>query len=340
MTTYLVTGGAGFIGSNYIHFLLESDPGVRIINLDKLTYCGNLENLRDVEKDPRYRFVRGDIADRKLVEEILAERVDVVVNFAAETHVDRAVLGPEEFIRTDVLGTFNLLEAARDKGVGRYIQISTDEVYGSIAEGAFTEESPLNPSSPYSSGKAGGDLIARSYFVTYGMDVCITRCSNNFGPYQYPEKVIPLFVTNALEDRALPLYGDGLNERDWLYVGDHCEAIQLVVEKGQKGQIYNIGTGETLPNIQLTETILDILGKPKSLIQRVEDRPGHDRRYCVDSSRIRQLGWKPRHDFDSAIRETIEWYAEHPSWWKPLKSGEYLSYYKEQYGRRKILEES
>ena len=340
MTTYLVTGGAGFIGSNYIHFLLESDPGVRIINLDKLTYCGNLENLRDVEKDPRYRFVRGDIADRKLVEEILAERVDVVVNFAAETHVDRAVLGPEEFIRTDVLGTFNLLEAAREKGVGRYIQISTDEVYGSIAEGAFTEESPLNPSSPYSSGKAGGDLIARSYFVTYGMDVCITRCSNNFGPYQYPEKVIPLFVTNALEDRALPLYGDGLNERDWLYVGDHCEAIQLVVEKGQKGQIYNIGTGETLPNIQLTETILDILGKPKSLIQRVEDRPGHDRRYCVDSSRIRQLGWKPRHDFDSAIRETIEWYAEHPSWWKPLKSGEYLSYYKEQYGRRKILEES
>jgi len=340
LTTYLVTGGAGFIGSNYIHFLLESDPGVRIINLDKLTYCGNLENLRDVEKDPRYRFVRGDIADRKLVEEILAERVDVVVNFAAETHVDRAVLGPEEFIRTDVLGTFNLLEAAREKGVGRYIQISTDEVYGSIAEGAFTEESPLNPSSPYSSGKAGGDLIARSYFVTYGMDVCITRCSNNFGPYQYPEKVIPLFVTNALEDRALPLYGDGLNERDWLYVGDHCEAIQLVVEKGQKGQIYNIGTGETLPNIQLTETILDILGKPKSLIQRVEDRPGHDRRYCVDSSRIRQLGWKPRHDFDSAIRETIEWYAEHPSWWKPLKSGEYLSYYKEQYGRRKILEES
>lgn len=340
MTTYLVTGGAGFIGSNYIHFLLESDPGVRIINLDKLTYCGNLENLQDIEKDPRYRFVRGDIADRKLVEEILAERVDVVVNFAAETHVDRAVLGPEEFIKTDVLGTFNLLEAAREKGVGRYIQISTDEVYGSIAEGAFTEESPLNPSSPYSSGKAGGDLIARSYFVTYGMDVCITRCSNNFGPYQYPEKVIPLFVTNALEDRPLPLYGDGLNERDWLYVRDHCEAIQLVVEKGQKGQIYNIGTGETLPNIRLTETILDILGKPKSLIQRVEDRPGHDRRYCVDSSRIRRLGWKARHDFDSAIRETIEWYAEHPSWWKPLKSGEYLSYYKEQYGRRKILEES
>lgn len=340
MTTYLVTGGAGFIGSNYIHFLLESDPGVRIINLDKLTYCGNLENLRDIEKDPRYRFVRGDIADRKLVEEILAERVDVVVNFAAETHVDRAVLGPEEFIRTDVLGTFNLLEAAREKGVGRYIQISTDEVYGSIAEGAFTEDSPLNPSSPYSSGKAGGDLIARSYFVTYGMDVCITRCSNNFGPYQYPEKVIPLFVTNALEDRPLPLYGDGLNERDWLYVRDHCEAIQLVVEKGQEGQIYNIGTGETLPNIRLTETILDILAKPKSLIQRVEDRPGHDRRYCVDSSRIRRLGWKPRHDFDSAIRETIEWYAEHLSWWKPLKSGEYLSYYREQYGRRKILEES
>jgi len=340
LTTYLVTGGAGFIGSNYIHFLLESDPGVRIINLDKLTYCGNLENLRDIEKDPRYRFVRGDIADRKLVEEILAERVDVVVNFAAETHVDRAVLGPEEFIRTDVLGTFNLLEAAREKGVGRYIQISTDEVYGSIAEGAFTEDSPLNPSSPYSSGKAGGDLIARSYFVTYGMDVCITRCSNNFGPYQYPEKVIPLFVTNALEDRPLPLYGDGLNERDWLYVRDHCEAIQLVVEKGQEGQIYNIGTGETLPNIRLTETILDILAKPKSLIQRVEDRPGHDRRYCVDSSRIRRLGWKPRHDFDSAIRETIEWYAEHLSWWKPLKSGEYLSYYREQYGRRKILEES
>ncbi len=340
MTKYLVTGGAGFIGSNYIHFLLDHDPEAQIVNLDKLTYCGNLENLRDVEKIPRYQFVRGDIADRRLVEEILAEGVDVLVNFAAETHVDRAVLGPEDFIRTDVLGTFTLLDVARERGVGRYVQISTDEVYGSIAKGAFTEDSPLNPSSPYSAGKAGGDLIARSYFVTYGMDVCITRCSNNFGPFQYPEKVIPLFVTNALEDRSLPLYGDGLNERDWLYVLDHCEAIQVVVEKGEKGQIYNIGTGHTIPNIQLTETILEVLDKPHTLIQRVEDRPGHDRRYCVDASKIRRLGWRARHDFDSAIRETVEWYIQHPEWWKRLKSGEYLAYYKAQYGQRKPIEDS
>lgn len=335
MTTYLVTGGAGFIGSNYIHYLLKKDSGVRVVNLDKLTYCGNLDNLKDIENDSRYRFIHGDIADRQAVDEAFTEKIDVVVNFAAETHVDRAILGPEAFIRTDVLGTFTLLETAREKGIGRFVQISTDEVYGSIQDGAFTEASTLNPSSPYSSSKAGGDLLARSYFTTYGMDVCITRCSNNFGPYQYPEKMIPLFVTNALEDKPLPLYGDGLNERDWLYVTDHCEAIQTVVEKGVKGEIYNIGTGKTLPNIQLTRTILDVLGKPMTLIKYVEDRPGHDRRYCVDSSKIRKLGWVPRHDFDAAIRETIRWYESHPEWWKPLKSGEYLDYYRKQYGERK-----
>ncbi len=328
-----VTGGAGFIGSNFIRHILTKYPSYSVVNLDKLTYAGNLENLRDVEKDPRYSFVRGDVCDGALVREAMAG-CDAVVNFAAESHVDRSIMEAGEFLKTDVFGTFTLLEAVKDLRVPRYIQISTDEVYGSIERGAFRERDPLSPSNPYSASKAGGDLLARAYWTTYKLPVIITRSSNNFGPYQYPEKIIPLFITNALEDRPLPLYGDGKNVRDWLYVLDNCAAIDLVLHKGRDGEIYNVGGGTEVENIVLTRQVLRLLGKPESLIQPVKDRPGHDRRYALDCGKIRGLGWKPAYEFGRALAEAVEWYRANEAWWRPLKSGAFKEYYARQYGSR------
>jgi len=327
---YLVTGGAGFIGSNYIHFLLKKYADVEVINLDKLTYAGNLDNLRAIEQDSRYKFVKGDICDEKLVDK-LASEVDYIINFAAESHVDRSIGAPDDFIKTDVFGTFVLLEACRKYGIKKFIQISTDEVYGSTEGASFTETSPLMPSSPYSASKAGADRLAYSYWVTYQVPVIVTRCSNNYGPYQYPEKLLPLFVTNAIEELTLPIYGDGLNVRDWIYVEDHCAAVDFVLENGENGEIYNIGGGNERTNLEITEIILKTLGKPESLKRFVTDRPGHDRRYSVDWAKINALGWSPKFTFEEAIAQTIKWYTENFPWWKKIKSGEYLKYYKQQY---------
>jgi dTDP-glucose 4,6-dehydratase len=326
----LVTGGSGFIGSNFVHHLLTAHPEDSVVNLDKLTYAGNPENLRDVERDPRYRFVKGDICDASLVADLMAG-VDAVVHMAAETHVDRSNAGADDFLRTNVSGTHTLLEAARQSRVGRFLAVSTDEVYGSIASGAAREADRLNPSNPYSASKAGGDLLARAYWLTHRLPVVITRSSNNYGPYQYPEKVIPLFVTNALEDRPLPLYGDGRNVRDWLYVLDNCAAIDLVLRKGQDGEIYNIGGSNEVENITLTRTILHLLDKPETFITRVADRPGHDRRYALDSGKIHDLGWAPAYSFEAALRATVDWYRAHEAWWKPIKSGAFKAYYARQY---------
>ncbi len=317
MKKILVTGGAGFIGSNFVRYMLERHPDYRIVNLDKLTYAGNLDNLRDIEDNPRYEFIKGDICDGALIGKVM-KGVDVVLNFAAESHVDRSIVSPDEFVMTNVLGVNTLLKAARESGVERLIQISTDEVYGSIERGSFKETDPLTPSSPYSASKAGGDLLAHSYWVTYKFPVIITRSSNNFGPYQYPEKLIPLFVTNALEGKSLPLYGDGMNVRDWLYVLDNCEAVDFVLHKGKEGEIYNIGGDNELPNIEITREILRISGKPSSLIQFVQDRPGHDWRYSINSDKIKKLGWRPRHAFKEALEQTIRWYQENEWWWRKL----------------------
>ena len=329
----LVTGGAGFIGSAFVRRVLERHAEVSVTVLDKLTYAGNLANLEPVAEDSRYRFVQGDIADAELVEE-LAPTVDAIVNFAAESHVDRSIEQPDAFIRTDVYGTFVLLEAARRHGHQRYLQISTDEVYGHVPEGSSTEADPLRPRSPYSASKAGGDLLVGAYHTTYGLPTLLTRASNNFGPYQYPEKVIPLFITNAVDDEPLPLYGDGLQIRDWLYVDDHCDALELVLARGDLGGTYNIGAGNELTNLELTRTILELMGKPMSLVRSVPDRAGHDRRYSVDTSRLRKLGWAPAHSFADALGLTVEWYLEHEDWWRPLKSGDYLDYYRRQYADR------
>ncbi|PYM40478.1 MAG: dTDP-glucose 4,6-dehydratase, partial [Candidatus Rokuibacteriota bacterium] len=299
----LVTGGAGFIGSNFVRHVLTAHADDAVINFDKLTYAGNLENLRDVETDPRYRFVRGDIGDRAQVLEAM-EGVDAVVHFAAETHVDRSNAGAAEFLSTNVTGTFTLLEAARELKVARFVAIGTDEVYGSIAKGAARELDPLNPSNPYSASKAAADLLARAYWTTHRLPVIVTRSSNNFGPYQYPEKVIPLFITNAIEDKPLPLYGDGKNVRDWLYVLDNCAAIDLVLRKGKEGEIYNIGGSHEVENIVLTRQVLHLVGKPETLITPVVDRPGHDRRYALDSGKAHGLGWKPTHTFPKALEAT------------------------------------
>ncbi|MDD5429036.1 MAG: dTDP-glucose 4,6-dehydratase [Candidatus Omnitrophica bacterium] len=317
MKKLLITGGAGFIGSNFIRHILNKYKDCSIINLDKLTYCGNLENLKDIARDKRYKFVEGDIADDKLVKEIIKDR-DIVVNFAAETHVDRSIIDPYNFVRTNVTGTHVLLEAAKAKGIERFVQVSTDEVYGSIDKGSFRETDPLLPNSPYSASKAGADLLARSYFITFKLPVIITRSSNNFGPYQYPEKVIPLFITNALEDKSLPLYADGMNVRDWLFVLDNCEAIDAVLHKGTAGEVYNIGGGTEITNLELTGAILDILGKDKSLIKFVNDRPGHDKRYSLDITKIRSLGWAPKHDFRSSLELTVNWYKNNEEWWRRL----------------------
>jgi dTDP-glucose 4,6-dehydratase len=329
----LVTGGAGFIGSNFVRHVLIAHPGDSIVNLDKLTYAGNLENLRDVEADPRYRFVHADICDRARVREAM-QGVDAVVHFAAETHVDRSNLGADDFLRTNVTGTFTLLDAARELRVGRFLAVSTDEVYGSVAQGASREGDALNPSNPYSASKAAADLLARAYWTTHRLPVLITRSSNNFGPFQYPEKVIPLFVTNALEGKPLPLYGDGKNVRDWLYVLDNCAAIDLVLRKGRDGEIYNIGGGTEVENVALTRRILGLLGKPESLITPVADRPGHDRRYALDSAKVGALGWAPGSSFESALTATVEWYRTHEAWWKPIKSGAFRQYYQTQYAAR------
>jgi len=314
----MVTGGAGFIGSNFIRHILKKYPDYEVVNMDKLTYCGNPENLKDVEGDPRYRFVRGDIKDRESVARAM-DGCDVVVNFAAESHVDRSIKNPNHFVKTNVHGTMTLLRTAKDKAISTFLQIGTDEVYGSIDSGSFTEKSVLNPRSPYSASKAGADLLSLSFYATYKLPVVVTRSSNNFGPYQYPEKIIPLFITNALENKKLPVYADGMNVRDWLYVLDNCEAIDVVLHKGSPGEIYNVSSGNEITNIELTRRILEYTGKDEGLIRFVKDRPGHDKRYALDCDRIKALGWRPRHDFETALKDTIKWYRENESWWKRLK---------------------
>ena len=329
----VVTGGAGFIGSNFIRHVLAAHADDSIVNLDKLTYAGNLKNLADVADSPRYRFVHGDICDAKMVRDVL-RGADAVVNFAAESHVDRSLVEPDAFLRTDVFGVFTLLEAVRELGIPRFVHISTDEVYGSLATGSARESDPLRPSNPYSASKAGGDLLALAYWQTHRVPVLLTRSSNNFGPFQYPEKVIPLFITNALDDQPLPLYGDGRNVRDWLYVVDNCTALDLVLRKGKDGEVYNIGGGHEVENIVLTRDILRLTGKPETLIRPVKDRPGHDRRYSVDSKKVRQLGWAPKHPFGKALETTVAWFREHEAWWRPLKSGELKAWYRQQYENR------
>ncbi|RPJ83640.1 MAG: dTDP-glucose 4,6-dehydratase [Acidobacteria bacterium] len=336
MVEVLVTGGAGFIGSNFVHHALESHPDWRVTTLDKLTYAGRLENLQDVMDDPRHRFVRGDIADAGLAT-ALVQQSEIVVHFAAETHVDRSIQGAAEFIMTDVLGTFVLLEAARSAPrLRRFIQISTDEVYGSVSEGASRETDELRPRNPYSASKAGADRLAYSYWATYGVPVIVTRASNNYGPYQFPEKVIPLFITNAIDNLPLPLYGDGLNVRDWLHVSDHCLALDLILERGTPGEVYNIGGGNEVPNIELTRRILAAADRPATLIRPVPDRPGHDRRYCLDTTKLRALGWQPQVAFEDGLAETVGWYSRNEWWWRPIKSEDpaFRAYYKNQYGDR------
>jgi dTDP-glucose 4,6-dehydratase len=337
MQTILVTGGAGFIGSNFILYYLRETKDFRIINFDFLTYAGNLENLTSVEEDPRYEFVKGDIADTKTVEKVFKDfEVDYVVNFAAESHVDRSILDPGIFIRTNVLGTQTLLDCARAAKVTKFQQVSTDEVYGSLGPtGAFTEKTPLAPNSPYSASKTGADLLVRAAFKTFGQPCVITRCSNNYGPYQFPEKLIPLMISNAMEDKKLPIYGDGQNIRDWLYVEDHCSAIRAVLEKGEPGEVFNIGGNQEKTNLEVVETLLAKLGKDKSLIEYVKDRPGHDRRYAIDASYIHEkLGWEPSFTFEQALSDTVDWYIENRAWWERVKSGAYQEYYETQYGDR------
>jgi dTDP-glucose 4,6-dehydratase len=329
----LVTGGAGFIGSNFVRRMLQRHPDIELTVLDKLTYAGNLANLADIENDPRFRFVHGDIADASVVDD-LAARAQAIVNFAAESHVDRSIEAAHDFIQTDVVGTHVLLEAARRFSHDLYLQISTDEVYGDVEAGSSTEGAPLMPRSPYAASKAGADLLVLAYATTYDLPVAITRSSNNFGPYQYPEKIIPLFVTNALNGEPLPLYGDGMQVRDWLYVTDNCAAIETVLTHGTPGDIYNVGGGNELTNLELTRAILAEVGQPADLIRLVADRPGHDRRYSVDSTKIRALGWRPEHDFSEALAATVAWYRENPGWWEPLKTGDYLDYYRRQYADR------
>ncbi len=333
----LITGGAGFIGSNFVRWMLRHHPDDRVINVDKLTYAGNLENLEDVEDNPRYTFVKTDICDRQAMESVLqGSPISAIVNFAAESHVDRSILGGAEFIETNVGGTNVLLELAREYQVKRFIQVSTDEVYGSLgSDGKFTERTQLHPNSPYSASKASADLMALAYHHTFGIPVIVTRCSNNYGSYQFPEKLIPLMIVNAIHDKPLPVYGDGSNVRDWLHVTDHCAAIDAVLQKGEAGHVYNIGGNNEWKNIDIVKLILRQLGKSENLIKFVKDRLGHDRRYAIDSTRIQaELGWTPSYTFERGIKETVEWYLEHQDWWKKILSGEYKEYYKKQYEER------
>jgi dTDP-glucose 4,6-dehydratase len=333
MDKVLITGGAGFIGSNFVLFALERWPDAEIVVLDKLTYAGNLENLQAVRDDARFTFVRGDIADEDVARRVTAD-CDAVINFAAESHVDRSVLFPKDFVLTDVVGAFTLLEAARAAGVERFVQVSTDEVYGSIDEGAFDEAARLDPSSPYSASKAGGDLLALAYAKTFGAPAVVARSTNNYGPYQYPEKLIPLFITNALDGKPLPVYGDGRQVRDWLHVRDNCEALALLLEKGEPGVAYNVAGDCELENIDVTRRILAILGKSEDLITYVKDRPAHDRRYALSCDRIKALGWRPRTPFDAGLEDTVKWYVEREDWWRPLKDAAFDEYYRRQYGGR------
>src|SRR5215467_3055945 len=332
----LVTGGSGFIGSAFVRMLIHEGE-CRVINLDKLTYAGNPDNLAEVAGNKRYQFVHGDICDEKLVDRVLAdEKPDAIVHFAAESHVDRSILSPDQVIRTNLQGTFTLVEAARRRNVGRFVHVSTDEVYGSLeAPLEATEEFPLNPSSPYSASKAGSDLLVRSYFVTYRFPVVITRASNNYGPYQFPEKLIPLMISNALEWKPLPIYGDGMQVRDWLYVEDHCRGVAAVLRNGREGEIYNIGGNRSLPNLEVVQRVLELTRKPESLIQYVTDRPGHDRRYALSSEKLmRETGWKPETDFETGLARTIDWYESNATWVGRVRSGEYLTYYEQNYGTR------
>lgn len=333
----LVTGGAGFIGSNFIHFVLKNRPDWEVVNFDLLTYAGNLANLEDIADYKNYRFVKGDISNHDDVKKVFEERYDYVINFAAESHVDRSLYDPSLFLKTNVSGTQLLLNRALETGVKRFLHVSTDEVYGSLGpEGYFSETSPLIPNSPYAASKASADLVCRSYFKTFDMPVVITRAGNNYGPYQFPEKLIPFFVTNALNDKPLPLYGDGLNIRDWLYVEDHCQGILTVFEKGKDGEIYNIGGGNEMTNLEITRMILGILGKPESLIKFVKDRPGHDRRYALDYTKIREsLGWQPKMKFSEGLEKTIDWYRKNQKWWKDVLSGQYRQFYELHYKDRK-----
>jgi dTDP-glucose 4,6-dehydratase len=338
MTNVVVTGGAGFIGSNFVRYALQTHPDWHVVTLDKLTYAGRLENLKDVAGNPRHTFVQGDVAD-PAVAGPLVKAADIVVHFAAETHVDRSLMSAGEFITTDVYGTFVLLEAARQAAaLRRFIQISTDEVYGSVPEGSSRETDELRPRNPYSASKAGADRLAYSYWATYGVPVVITRASNNYGPFQFPEKVIPLFLTNAIDDIPVPLYGDGLNERDWLHVLDHCRAVDLLIDAGKPGEVYNVGGGNHVRNIDLTRQILAVLGKPESLIQPVADRPGHDRRYSLDTGKLRALGWSPQAVFEEGLRETADWYRQNEWWWRPIKERDpaFKDYYRQQYGQRQV----
>jgi len=334
MKNILVTGGAGFIGSNFINHILKERDDYFIINLDKLTYAGNLENLVESENHKNYRFVKGDICNAELVSYLFEKyKIKHVINFAAESHVDRSILGSSIFYQTNVIGTNVLLETARRNEVEKFLQVSTDEVYGSLgAEGLFTEATPLSPNSPYSSSKAGADMMALAFYHTYGMPVVLTRCSNNYGPFQFPEKLIPLMIINSLNDKKLPVYGDGMNVRDWIYVIDHNRAIDLVFEKGRTGEVYNIGASNEMPNIKIIQLILQHLKKSDSLIEYVKDRLGHDRRYAIDSTKIQtELGWKPKFTFEEAIQFTIDWYLQNEQWWKRIISGDYLKYYEQQY---------
>ncbi len=320
--TLLITGGAGFIGSNFIRYITRKYPEYKIINLDKLTYAGNLENLKDIEeKNHNYKFIKGDICDSNLIDEIFKfNNIDATVNFAAESHVDRSIEDPGVFIQTDVYGTYMLLEASKKYNTKTFLQISTDEVYGSIEKGSFTENDPLKPNSPYSASKTGAEMIVRSFYKTYKTPVIISRTSNNFGPYQYPEKLIPLFVTNLIDEKKVPLYGDGKNVRDWIYVEDNCVALDIILHKGKIGDVYNIGAGNEKPNIWITKKILKMLDKPESMIEPVIDRPGHDRRYSVDCAKIKtELGWLPQNNFEQALEKTINWYVNNEDWWRPLK---------------------
>lgn len=337
MKNILVTGGAGFIGSNFVHFMLNKYPAYTIVNFDVLTYAGNLENLTAVEKHPNYRFVKGDIREPQQVAAALKEyAIDTIVHFAAESHVDRSITGPAVFVQTNVVGTQTLLDASRQHGIERFLHVSTDEVYGSLgATGYFTEETPLHPNSPYSASKASSDMLVLAYQHTFGFPGLVTRCSNNYGPYQFPEKLIPLMIANALNDRSLPVYGDGLNVRDWLYVEDHCSALDAVLHNGKLGDVYNIGGHNEWKNIDIVKLVLQGLGKPESLITYVKDRPGHDRRYAIDAAKIQnELGWTPAYQFESGIERTIDWYLQNKPWWERIISGEYQQYYSTQYHAR------
>ncbi|MEA2098265.1 MAG: dTDP-glucose 4,6-dehydratase [Patescibacteria group bacterium] len=331
----LITGGAGFIGSNFIHHILGKYPDYEVINIDKLTYCGNLENLEKVKDHEKYKFIKCDICDSEKIDEIFQEeKPDFVINFAAETHVDRSILDPDAFVKTNFLGTHILLEAVKKYGIARFMHISTDETYGSINKGKFKEDDTLLPNSPYSASKASADLLARSYFKTFSLPVVITRSSNNYGPYQFPEKVIPLFISNILQGKKVPLYGTGMNIRDWIYVQDNCEGLDAVLHDGEDGEIYNIGGGNEKTNLELTQIILNELDKDDSHIEYVEDRLGHDLRYALDIEKVKKIGWEPKHTFEDAIKKTINWYLENEAWWKKLQTKELGEYYEKQYGDR------